>query len=441
MKRFLRLTIAGLVLAAVIAVASSQAAGNTKPYTANVRIESASDPSTFRLTLANDPKATQSLGSANFTLPANFTAANGTAAISNITPAGTFNVTVANNNVVQFRATSSSTALGKGASVYADVTVTIPSAAQCTTAAWTVEARQSNDFSGPPGNTMTLGPSDLTPLGSFRIDHIGTVDGAFFPTVLTNQRFPFTTTALDTCGFTKTDYTGAQLTFSFLTGAKFFKAGTNTQFDPPTAYGSVFSNGVANVDVLPVVTETPNSLTVTDPTTGITDPNGLTDPSNTFDVVDLACIDTTPMCQWQNSNKAITATTAPPSATGASIGIGFNDNLSGFFACGGRTKAIGGSIFNLSPHFLPAGQTTYQVTLVFTKQVSGNGPASGFVICLVHSMPTSALDWTVSPTPDCPSSTPTAADAPCVLDKRRISGGLLQVILFLDQNDPWGGVG
>jgi hypothetical protein len=430
----MRFASVGLVLVAVVAAASAQAAGNTKPYTANVRVESASDPNTFRLTLTNDPKASQSLGSANFMLPANFTAG----AVSNISSAA-FNVTVA-NNVVQFRATSSSTALGKGATVSADVTVTIPGAALCTTAAWTVEAKQSNDFSGQPGNAMTLGPSDLTPLGSFSIAPIGTVADAEFPTVLTNQRFPFTTTALDTCGQTKMNYSGAQLTYSFLTGAKFFKAGTNTQFDPAAGYGSVFSNGIANVDVQPVVTETPNSLTVTDPATGITDPAGLTDPSNTFDVVDLACTKTTPVCQWQNSKKSITATTPPPSATGASIGIGFNDNLANFFTCGGRTQAIGGSVFNLSPHFLPAGQTTYQVTLVFSKQASGNGPASGFVVCLVHSMPTSTGDWNVSPTPDCPAS-PTSADAPCVVDKKRISGGQLQVILFLDQSDPWGGLG
>jgi len=437
MRRFLRFASAGLVVLGVIAAASAQAAGNTKPYVANVRLENASDPNTFRLTLTNDPKASQSLGSANFTLPANFTAPDGTGAVSNV-GAG-FNVTVV-NNVVQFRATSSSTALGKSGTVSADVTVTIPGAAQCTTAAWTVEAKQSNDFSGQPGNAMTLGPSDLTPLGSFSIAQIGTVADALFPTVLTTASpdfapFGFNTTALDTCGHVKTTYSGASLNYSFLTNATFFSVSANKNVTTSTYGSTAWSNGVADVNVSPVLTETPNSLTVTDPTTAITA------TSNVFDVVDLACTSQSAQCVWQNTTKKITATTPPPGQTGSSIGIGFNDNIAGTFSCGGRTTAIGGSIMNFSPHDLPAGQTTYVVTLTFTKQASGNGPASGFVVCLVDSMPTTSGDWNVSPTPDCATVSPATSNAPCVISKKRVSGGLLQIVLFLAQGDPWGGVG
>jgi hypothetical protein len=433
MRRFLRFGIAGLVLAGVIAAASAQAASN-KPYTANVRVENASDPNTFRLTLTNDPKASQSLGSANFTPPPGFTAG----AVSNISSAG-FTVSVA-NNVVQFRAKSSATALGKGATVSADVTVTIPAAAQCTSATWSVEAKQSNDFSGQPGNDMTLGPSDLTPLGSFAIDHIGTVQDALFPTVLTTASpdfapFGFNTSALDTCGHVKTGYSGASLDYSFLTNATFFSVSANNNITKSTYGSTAWSNGVADVNVSPVLTETPNSLTVTDPVTGINA------TSNVFDVVDLACTSQSAQCVWQNSSKKITATTAPPGQSGASIGIGFNDSIAGVFSCGGRTTAIGGSIMNFSPHNLPTGQTTYTVTLTFTKQASGTGPASAFVVCLVKSMPTTSGDWTVDPTRDCPTVPPAASAAPCVISKKRVSGGLLQIVLFLDQSDPWGGVG
>jgi hypothetical protein len=174
----------------------------------------------------------------------------------------------------------------------------------------------------------------------------------------------------------------------------------------------------------------------------VTDPDtAITATSNVFDVVDLACTSQSAQCQWQNSSKKITATTAPPGQTGSSIGIGFNDSIAGSFSCGGRTTAIGGSIMNFSPHNLPTGQTTYTVTLTFTKQASGTGPANAFVVCLVDSMPTAAGDWNVSPTPDCPTVPPATSDAPCVISKKRVSGGLLQIVLFLDQNDPWGGVG
>src|SRR3954462_4645540 len=127
MKRFgsLRNAVAVLALcglvAAAVAVASAQAA-SSKPYTANVH-QTLNTPGSFTLTLTNDPKASQSLGSANFTAPAGFALG----AVSNITSSGLttdFNVTVV-GRVVQFRAKSSATALGKGQSVSADVAVTI----------------------------------------------------------------------------------------------------------------------------------------------------------------------------------------------------------------------------------------------------------------------------------------------------------------------------
>jgi len=419
------------VFAAIIG--SAQAAPSTKNYTANVHVTNgAVSGNTFTLTLTNDLKSNQTLGSANFTPPAGFTLGS-----ASTTHPG-FSATVV-GNVVQFRSTS---ALAKGDTVSADVTVTGPALpTTCGSATWSVAAKQSNDFSGS-GNDFALKPSDLTPLGSFAIDHIGTVPDALFPTVLTQGNpgfapFDFKTTALDTCGATKSTYTGANLDYSFLTNATFFSVSANHTFDAtdPAAYGSTaWANGVADVRVSPVLTETPNSLTVSDGTTHIAS------TSNEFDAVDLACTKNTPQCIWTNSNKQITATTASPTTDNTSIGIGFNDLLAPFFTCGGRTKAIGGSIINLDPHFLPAGATTYQVTLTYTKAASGNGPASGFVVCLVHEMPTSSAAWSVPPAGDCPA-TPTAADAPCVVSKKRISGGALQIILFLKQGDPWPAVG
>src|SRR2546423_733545 len=155
--------LAAAAVVGAIAAATAQATPS-KPYTANVH-RALGNPGGFTLTVTNDPQASQSLGSANFTAPSGYTLG----AVTNITNAG-FNVTVA-GNVVQFRAKSSATALGKGVSASADVAVTIST---CTTATWAVEAKQSNDFSGTPGNGFSLNPaSDLTPLGSFEIADIG----------------------------------------------------------------------------------------------------------------------------------------------------------------------------------------------------------------------------------------------------------------------------
>src|SRR5947207_9534404 len=98
----------GALVAAVVAVASAQAA-SSKPYSANVH-QTLNTPGSFTLTLTNDPSAQQSVGSANFTPPRGFTA---TGTPSHVTRSG-WNVTVDSAGVVEFRSTSSSTALPKG---------------------------------------------------------------------------------------------------------------------------------------------------------------------------------------------------------------------------------------------------------------------------------------------------------------------------------------
>src|SRR5437016_2099617 len=106
-----------LAVAAAVAIAAATAdATPNKPYTANVH-QTLGNSSSFTLTLSNDPHASQSLGSANFTAPAGFVL--GTAGNIAGTDASGFNVSVA-GNVVQFRANSSQTALGAGQTVSAD---------------------------------------------------------------------------------------------------------------------------------------------------------------------------------------------------------------------------------------------------------------------------------------------------------------------------------
>jgi hypothetical protein len=419
MTRFLRFASAALVLVGVVAAASAQAASN-KPYTANVRLESASNSNTFRLTLTNDPKASQSLGSANFTLPPNFTAPDGTAAISNVSSGG-FSVSVA-SNIVEFRATSSATALGKGASVYADVTVTVPGAAQCTNAAWTVEAKQSNDFSGTPGNDMTLGAaSDLTPLASFEFGTIQTVlpGSIAVPQILTNAAAPLGITALDTCGNPDSDYTGATL------------APLST-LDPPRLVNATFSaltwttaaNGdrVGSATLTPVDVEPADQVVVTDPSTQITA------VSNSFDVVEKICAVTGTACRWSNSKNTITATSTVGQSNGngpASLGLGFRP-LGTTCTVSGTVKASFGDGIQIVPLNYSG---TYTIVLVYAKSVSGNGPASGFSVCKSTD---DGVTWAALAT--C-GKTPVA---PCA-DPTRTSTGALQITLYLNPGDPLSG--
>jgi hypothetical protein len=431
MRRFLRFGIAGLVLAGVIAAASAQAASN-KPYTANVRVENASDPNTFRLTLTNDPKASQSLGSANFTPPAGFTAG----AVSNVSNAG-FTVTVV-NNVVQFRANSSSTALGKGATVYADVAMTIPVGTACTSARWSVEAKQSNDFSGQPGNDMTPNPaSDLTPLGSFTFAPIGTnVSGVFVPQVrILDGTFAIGVNAWDTCGYADSDYTGATVG---PTATQVPARLLNVSFSALTFSGGV-ATGSANISRANV--EAGDTITATDGASGIfavstsggTAPNSQSKvvprSNDPFDVVQTICTGSGTLCTWHNNNGSINANSTVPGDVDASLGFGFrSQNTISSTTCDSAITLIG-DVVDINPHHYSG---SYQVTIVYSKSLTGNGPASSFHFCLSE---TDTQSWTSLPL--CSASITTK----CIVSQGRVNGGALQFILMLPPGDPWGGVG
>jgi hypothetical protein len=401
--------LAAVAVAVALAAATAQASSN-KPYLANVH-QTLNTPSSFTFTLTNDPHASQSLGSANVTPPAGF--ALGAVTSTGGTDAAGFNVNVV-GNVVQFRAKSSQKALGPGQTVSADVTVT-SGIVGCASATWMVEAKQSNDFSGQPGNDMTLNPaSDLAPLGSFEIADVGTpiaVDPFFTPVILL-QKYISTTTAYDTCHNVKGNYNGATLAHHGL---------TNATITPTTSLS--WSNGTGMVDITPSVSETNNTLTVTDPTTGIND------TSNFFDTQQKICTFADQgACAWQNGNGSIKAN-APKPTTG-SLGVGFDPVANVNFVCGsGSGGALGGTVITISPHDTSAG--AYQVTLVYSKQVSGSGNANGFIFC--ESTDNGA---SFNQLPSC-SVSGTGVD--CVVDQKRVTGGALQVILNLLPGDPYVG--
>jgi hypothetical protein len=408
--------VALVVVAAAVAVAlaaTTARAASNKPYSANVH-QTLNTPGSFTLTLTNDPKASQTLGSANFTAPAGFVLG----AVTGVggTDASGFTVGIS-GNVVQFRAKSSSQALAKGQTVSADVTVT-GGIAGCQSATWFVEAKQSNDFSGTPGNDMTLNPaSDLTPLGSFEIADIGTpiaVTPFFTPSILL-QQYTSTTTAFDTCHNVKGNYSGAALTHHGLTGATYSPNGGQTLS---------WSNGIGTVNFTPVVSETNNTITVTDPTTGIGD------TSNFFDTQQKICTFADPdACAWQNGNGSIKA--SAPKPLSGSLGVGFDPVANVAFVCGGSGTALGDTVITIAPHDTPTDD--YQVTIVYSKQVSGTGNANSFIFCistdngLTFTQLQACSTFSTTPLPD------------CIVDQKRVTGGALQVILNLQPGDPYVG--
>ena len=163
----------GGLLAAVVAVASAQAAPSKKNFTVQVAVTKPTsgpvNPQTFTITLANDGSSNTTLGSANISPPAGFAVDTASAAQPGwtATPVG---------NVVQLRSATSGDALAPGRSMTVSVHVSSPALpTTCSSATWSAQVKQSNDFNGTNNSfTQLLGKSDMTPLGSFSWDPIGT---------------------------------------------------------------------------------------------------------------------------------------------------------------------------------------------------------------------------------------------------------------------------
>jgi hypothetical protein len=387
-----------------VAIGSAQAAPSTKSYTANVHaINAAVTQNTFRVTLTNDPQSNQTLGSINVTPPDGFVL--GTA--STTRTGWSANVV---GNVLQFRSTSNPVA--KGDSVVADVTVTSPTLpTSCADATWTPAAKQSNDFSGS-GNDFTLktAGTDLIPLGRFDFADIETVQsGLHIPQIFVGAAKTVAITARDTCGHIDTDYSGASLSAAPNTPARLVGTGVFSSL--------TFLNGSGSGTVTPPDVEAADQVVVSDSVSGINK------SSNSFDVVETICAVPGTVCNWQNKNKSISATSTVPGDSGgtASLGFGFRALTA---ACG--TGSLVGEGVDISPHLY---ENAYRVTLTYAKSLTGNGPASGFHFCISDD----TLTWT--PLDPC-SATLTVG---CVFSQKRVTGGALEFVLVLSPTDPWGG--
>jgi len=411
--RFGSVALALGVVAIVVGIvtATAQATPN-KPYIANVH-QALGDPGSMVLTLTNDPHASQSLGSANFTPPAGLTAGTVTS------PAVPGWQIFVDSGIVEFRANSSSTALAAGGVVSA--TVTVSHTAVCDArpatpgdATWGVEAKQSNSFSGTPGNDLQLSSaSDLTPLGSFVFAPIETVmSGIHVPQIVTSSAAPISITALDTCGNVDKDYSGA--TFALGTGLAL-----------PDFSALTWSNGIGSATVTPTDVEVGDQFSVNDPTTGISAQSSSTNGKPTFDVVETICALPGQTCVWQDKhNSGLSATsTVPSDNTGQALGLGFKA-----FANGEQCslKSPLGDSIEIDPYQY---QAPFWIYLTYAKSIVPNGPASSFIGCKFDD---NAQTW--APLNACAK----VAVAPCFTTSN-LPGGKLQIAFYLAPNDPRSG--
>jgi hypothetical protein len=424
MRRLRGAALVAMVAGAVALVGSAQATTSTKTFDASVVPAAVPGAGTAQLTftLTNDSSSQQTLGSANFTAPTGWSASTtSTQQVLSTVNQNKWNACSGDgttclappNNVVQFRAASSGDALAPGDSVHATFTVQT-ACSLSTNATWHVDAKQSNDFSGRPGNGFLAGTTDLQPLGSFSIGLNPTQPTTAGP-------FTITATALDTCGTTKTNYNGAapyagSLVTTGLDGASGFQT-----------WGG-WSNGANSETITPLVAQSGNTAAVGDTVGG---PVAVITKTLTFAVLDTVC---TGSCHFGSNGNTASSPIQIDSKVpgGAVLGLGFNRNvvLTPTYICGASTSAVDGLAALIAPSGYGA-NTAYTLTLTYSNALTNGRPVSSFAFCLSENGTT----WSL-PLPACPVVAPT----PCVISQKRVPSGALQIVLQLYSNDPYGGL-
>jgi len=435
---------AAFALAALVAViGAAQAAPPGKIYSATVHVTAPAEIDTgagtanLTLTLTNESKNT--LGSAEFKPRTGVTVVPFTDGRPTTDPDWTANYDEASGSVRLL----STAPLIKGESVSTDVEVTF---AGCTDARWDTRAKQSNDFSGNPGNDFTLSSnaslSNLRPLGSFDMTGIGTevddpnqTEDVFVPQIEVSTSTTFDVTAYDICGEVHTSYgSGFGDSASFDADPDIPERLVEAVPADPTWVG-----GTDTVTLTPAVVETGDFLVLADEVTEISF------TSNEFDVVKELCTafgtTTATTCELESpgGGKIRVQAPKPPAPVGAdvpSLGLGFNPNLP-TFDCDGASEAVGDTFVNINPRDYPE-NATVKVTLTYDKSIPGiSGPAADHALCLSK---TNGLDWAfANPVPSCGTDTPVLLDAPCIIEQKKDQGNL-RIVLFIKADDPWGGM-
>jgi hypothetical protein len=422
-----------LMTALVVLIGSAQAAPQKKVFNATVDVQDtstlASGPVRLRLTLSNDASSNQTLGSANFQTPAGVTVDVGALTTSRSGWTATRN----GSNLVEFRSTLNP--LTVGASLFADVNVTI-NAATCGDATWSVFAKQSNDFSGS-GNDFSAGSAtNRRPLGSFDIATIETVVPAppdpdvHVPQIVTNANKVVQVTAKDICNDVYTNY-GTSVGRTSV-----FDAEPNV---PPRLAGAGnlqigWASGVGSTTLNPKVVETGDTLVIADSLT--TAGQSIADTSNTFDVVQELCTSLDATCELNNGRIRVFGA-GPPGKLNQndpdpSLGFGLSSALT--VKCPGDGSAvdpIGGAAVNINPRDYPT-NAPITITVIYKKNDVPNGPVANIPFCLSKD---NGDTWG-APLPQCPNN-PQPTNAPCV-SLGKVPGGDLSAAFFIRPTDPWG---
>ena len=292
---------AALAIAVLLALAGAGAglkSGNATPstkYYSTTLPASAAAGTTFtaNITLSNSASSSQTLGAEDVVLPVGYTAAAGATPTApagktwNAVTIGTRTLSDGSHAVIQLRAATNGDALNPGTSVSVGVSVTVPCGLPADTT-WKTEAKQSNAFSGPPGNDFlsTTGTfNSSTALYSIGVSSTGSCSFRFVNSDLTTDwtipaagfragtGFGVTVLAVDGAGNVRPSFNGTA-TMSGLSDSPNGSTPTYGAGDTGTHVVN-FTNGVSSFTTT-AVAEEHTALTVTS--------GALTRTSSAFDV-------------------------------------------------------------------------------------------------------------------------------------------------------------
>jgi hypothetical protein len=404
-------------LLATFAMAGTASAA-TKPY--RVVVAPSSVPGgqqVFTATFTN-LTAPQELGSANLTLPAGFTAIS-----ASVTGPGKATLS---GNVVQLR----NLALQPGASLAVTVTADVPCAAG--DYAWSVIAKQSNNFSGPPGNDF--GPltadssltTSVTGCGAVAVGFVGQPASARVNETITTTPYnsppggPVTVEVTDASG-NRVTTSSAVITVGLAPGSG---SGTLSGTTTVTAV-----NGLATFDDLSIDAQGTYALVASSP--GLTSATSSTfriDESATVCVEDAGCTATATL---SNGRATIDVTALSASQSDAGV-LTINSNVGDPLNCEDYEEVAGG---DFAVDFFPNAGSVERakvVGLTLSKKAMNDVPENGAAhlnICFGAPFPFAVKPGTsplqefeglnIGLLPDCGG----AFAPPCVSKRNKLSGG------------------
>jgi hypothetical protein len=436
-----------LVLAASAALAPlAGAAPEKKAYTAVVNPDPVGAGQTVKFTLTiNNTTSTQQLGSVNLTAPPQFTLIDDADSPSAPSPAGTANILGTTGGTVQLR----NLALPPSGVMTVTFDAEVPCANGNNT--WSIITKQSNNFSGPPGNNFILSPagSDLvtTVSGQCSLSWLTQPSHAKTSTAITHTpydaAFPPTSGPFIQVEVRSAPYPNASTTrVAFSGDVVTLRIGDNFSGVPSDLVGTTGAtavNGVATFNPGPQITQPGPNYTLL-----ATNSIMASGESASFNVSDAVCQTpcTTPETQAGGTHARVDASNVPAGGfVAASVGV----NIQGF-ACtpspSPNTQVV--SVFPLLAN--PASPGTMVILTTFSLDILDR-PASQVRACLASALAFTQADGTPSvPTtiggeslnvgvpPDCDNQTPVP---PCFFpNQRNNQTNEITIRLLVAGNDP-----